>query len=86
MAGVIPDPALRDELDQLVAAKRRGAEQDSFTPSPLVSAFVERELRRFEQGPPSFATEQQQTDLDAVCKAVLVDAWPDSNVPKRNQL
>jgi len=76
MDGVIVDPALRGELESLVAAKRLGCEQDGFAPPPLAAVFVSQELNRLENEPPELVTEQEKADLDALFKTVLAEAWP----------
>lgn len=77
MDGVVADAALRKELDTLVEDKRRGGEQDGFTPPSLTEAFVSGEWERLERETPSLAAERQKADLDAVFSAALANAWPD---------
>jgi predicted nucleotidyltransferase len=77
MDGVIAEAALRNELDFLVEAKRRGGEQDGFTPPPLTEAFIRGEWDRLEREMPPLTVERQKVDLDAVFNAALANAWPD---------
>jgi predicted nucleotidyltransferase len=84
MNGVVAEADLRKELDALVEAKRRGGEQDGFTPPPLTEAFVGAEWERLERETPSLAAERQKADLDAVFNAVLAEAWTDW--PQRSTL
>jgi predicted nucleotidyltransferase len=77
MDGVIADAALRKELDALVEAKRRGGEQDGFTPPPLTEALARGEWDRLERGAPALPAEEQKADLDAVFRAALAEAWPE---------
>jgi predicted nucleotidyltransferase len=76
MDGVVADAGLRKELDTLVEDKRRGGEQDGFTPPSLTEAFVRGEWERLEREMPPRAAERQKADLDAVFSAALADAWP----------
>ncbi|MDR1489191.1 MAG: nucleotidyltransferase domain-containing protein [Desulfovibrio sp.] len=80
MDGVVADATLRQELDALAEAKRRGGEQDGFTPPPLTEAFVCGEWDRLEREIPTLAVERQKADLDDVFKTVLAAAWPQGNV------
>ena len=80
MDGVIADPALRGELDALVQRKRRGGEQDGFTPPPLTAAYVADEILRLASEAPALPPELQKSDLDGIFIETLAAAW--RNVPR----
>ncbi len=48
---MITDPALKDAIARLVEAKRRGDELDRGANIPVISAFIEQELKRLEGSP-----------------------------------
>ena len=75
MDGVVVHPELRDDLEALVAAKKRGGEKDDFVPPPRVAAFVEGELDRVRNNPPALPDERDESGLDNLFRLVLTQAW-----------
>ena len=69
------DASLRNELDAL-EAKRRGGEQDAFTPPRLAENFVSAEWDRLERSASTLSAEKQKVGLDTIFTTVLADAWP----------
>jgi len=49
MAATLEDQQLQAEINQLLAAKKHGFEQDTGAPIPLISDFIQRELDHWQQ-------------------------------------
>ena len=47
---IVVDPSLRHEIDSLVESRRSGKEKDLGERMPVIHAYIEHELERFEQG------------------------------------
>ncbi len=75
---VVDSPALREEIEKLVAAKRAGAELDHGPRIERISAFVEEELARLEGK--RFEWEYGKSvgpvhEFDRVFRAALDEVW-----------
>lgn len=74
--GVLDDGAVRDEIARLIEVKRQGDESDLAPPIPLIQAFIENELLRYQQKP--FAHEYSQVDrerLNSAFRAIIAITW-----------
>ena len=78
----VPDVATA--IDELLEAKRAGAELDRGPVVPVLSGFIEKELTRLEHdAPDQVQTAPTVEKLDDVFRSVLRDAWerrPDPGV------
>lgn len=74
--GLALDPALKAEIDQLLKAKRGGAELDEGPRIPLLSDFIESELARLQDIHFSFDKDIPPLDeLDKLFRSTLRDVW-----------
>ncbi len=76
MEATVPHGALRSSIDDLLAAKRAGAELDRGPRVPLISDFVESEIARFESqehAQPVGAGDSSK--LDRYFRDVLTEVW-----------
>lgn len=72
----VPDPALRRAIDDLVSAKRAGAELDRGPRIPAVSDFIEREMARLEQTASDRPSTAPPTEaLNELFRGTLDEVW-----------
>ena len=74
--GVLEDPVLREDLEALVALKKRGGEKDGFVPPSRIAAYIENEVKRLHENPPQLPAEREKADLGAIFRRALKQAWP----------
>jgi predicted nucleotidyltransferase len=75
--GLVTDPALRGEIDALVARKRAGTELDRGPRIEPISAFVEAEMERIDAVAPPDPTPPIPRDvLDELFRATLASPAP----------
>lgn len=73
---LVADPRLRTEIEQLIEAKRSGAELAYGPRMPSISGFIERELERLALWKPEYATGAGPVEpLDDVFRAALSEVW-----------
>jgi predicted nucleotidyltransferase len=78
VAETITDPLLRRAVDDLVAAKRAGAELDEGPRIPVISEFIEGELSRLDGSKIDEAGDSLPVgELDAILRLTLAQLWPD---------
>ncbi|MBY0496524.1 MAG: nucleotidyltransferase domain-containing protein [Cyanobacteria bacterium] len=74
---IVPSGELRVAIDELLAAKRSGAELDSGPGIPVIGAFIDAELARLEDAGHSVPVAQADPGrLDAFFQDVLRTTWP----------
>jgi uncharacterized protein len=72
----VSDAEVRRAVDDLLEAKRAGAELDRGPVVPALSRFIESELTRLEQEPPErVETAPTVEKLDELFRSVLHDVW-----------
>lgn len=72
----VPDPTLRKAIDDLVCAKRSGAELDRGPCIPAVSDFIEREMARLEQTDSDQPSAAPPTEvLNELFRGTLDEVW-----------
>jgi uncharacterized protein len=79
---LITEPELKAEIDRLIAAKRAGAELDRGPRIALLSAFIERELERWEQQEVAVGYGEKRTgeELDTFFRESIAEAWQTETV------
>jgi predicted nucleotidyltransferase len=79
VADTISDPLVRQAVDDLVEAKRAGAELDDGPRIPAISEFIEAELTRFESSTLDLGNGALAIDeLDTLFRTTLAHFWPAS--------
>ena len=75
---LVREPALRSEIDELIERKRAGAELDYGPRMPVISAFIESEMSRFEAIKPEYPSHPAPIEmLDDVFRDTLREVWGD---------
>jgi predicted nucleotidyltransferase len=73
---MVEDDALRDAVDELLEAKKRGREIDAGDPIPAIDTFIRAELARLEKGPEVRPGGTLSNDrIDAIFRRSLELAW-----------
>jgi predicted nucleotidyltransferase len=73
---LVPESILKNDIDQLLAAKRSGAELDRGPRIPSISEFIEREIARWEQqGIEDQSQPQISGRVDELFRESLSEIW-----------
>jgi len=71
--GIVTDPDLRGEIDDLLERKRTGAELDEGPSNPILSGFLEDELHRLRAEAQLPAKSKDTASLDRLFVSLLVE-------------
>ena len=70
---------LQDEIQNLMALKKTGAETDGISLIPAINEFIESELARLENKQPAYKNNVASFEiLDAIFRGALSEVWNDS--------
>jgi uncharacterized protein len=79
----VPAGEIRGAIDDLLAAKRAGAELDRGPRVPLISDFVEAEIARLaQQGSAQPVAHGDSSELDRYFRSVLATVWGSATTPR----
>ena len=72
---VVDSAELRSALDALLARKMAGCEWDKEPPDPVLQAYVDSELARYESFLPAAETSEIMPDLDAFFRKIVLQQF-----------
>jgi predicted nucleotidyltransferase len=77
---IVEDEPLREAIANLIAAKRRGSEIDSYPLPPIVHEYMTSELARLAENEPVLDVSQYSIEvLNSLFRDALAEIWDTSN-------
>ncbi|MBI4546365.1 MAG: nucleotidyltransferase domain-containing protein [Ignavibacteriae bacterium] len=78
VSATVPMGPLREAIDQFIEDKRAGNELDRGPRIPLLSDFIEKEIRSLADETPSTQSKGASVEiLNGLFRSVLIELWPD---------